>query len=180
MNKIEQIVQQYINTINSIPKSLSEEERDIILQRAYIALANKIAALSAKEAVAENKRVSKELESKESSLKEEAIIAMVLVSTIKGRTLLEWLNTTEYKDLLSKKTIANIRGITHYYVQAAVQSAKLSAMKLAGVKRVRYTVHWTPGTCNICAPDDGKVFDIGKGPSLGRHLNCRCTYEPVK
>ena len=47
------------------------------------------------------------------------------------------------------------------------------------VREKEYLATLDKRTCLICAADDRRRFPVGGGPSLPRHLNCRCTYAPV-
>ena len=57
--------------------------------------------------------------------------------------------------------------------------AHVQAFKDTGVKQVKYKCSNDDRTCKTCKADDGKIYELGKEPTLPRHPNCRCVYAPV-
>lgn len=59
--------------------------------------------------------------------------------------------------------------------------AHVDAFKATGVQQVKYRCAngGDERTCKVCKADEGKVYDLGKEPTLPRHPNCRCVYIPV-
>lgn len=59
--------------------------------------------------------------------------------------------------------------------------AHVEAFKENGVKQVKYRCAngGDERTCKTCKADEGKIYELGKEPTLPRHPNCRCVYIPV-
>lgn len=47
------------------------------------------------------------------------------------------------------------------------------------LKGVKFTATLDTRTCPICGNEDGTVYEVGEGPRLPLHPNCRCKYAPV-
>ncbi len=59
--------------------------------------------------------------------------------------------------------------------------AHVEVFKETGVKQVKYRCanDGDERTCKTCKADNGKIYELGKEPTLPRHPNCRCVYIPV-
>ncbi|GKQ42920.1 hypothetical protein RD055328_08430 [Companilactobacillus sp. RD055328] len=52
-------------------------------------------------------------------------------------------------------------------------SAQMDSYKKYGFEEVEWIAE--PGACSICAPGDGRIFDIKYAPQIPVHPNCRCS-----
>lgn len=66
--------------------------------------------------------------------------------------------------------------VAHTTSQARAQSAETNKDILKGEK---WSATLDSSTCPRCAVLDGKVFDLGDGPTTPEHVNCRCVRVPV-
>lgn len=59
--------------------------------------------------------------------------------------------------------------------------SQVEAWKAQGVSEVRYMAAngGDSRSCNLCKSDNGKKYKLGEEPTLPRHPNCRCWYNPV-
>lgn len=59
--------------------------------------------------------------------------------------------------------------------------SQVEAWKAQGVSEVRYMAAngGDSRSCNLCKADNGKKYKLGEEPTLPRHPNCRCWYNPV-
>lgn len=67
-------------------------------------------------------------------------------------------------------------GVIHASTRARHEFAKANDDLIKGEQIV---VTLDDRTCSICGPEDGKVYDLSKGPRPAFHPNCRCTTVPV-
>jgi len=64
-------------------------------------------------------------------------------------------------------------------VTRVANAGAIEHFKKGGVKKVRFVASYGERTCPICADLNGRIFDIGKEPTIPIHSMCRCTYVPV-
>lgn len=59
--------------------------------------------------------------------------------------------------------------------------SQAAAFKEQHIEEVRYMAanRGDSRTCDLCKKDQGKKFKLGEEPSLPRHPNCRCWYNPI-
>lgn len=59
--------------------------------------------------------------------------------------------------------------------------SQVEAWKAQGISEVRYMAAngGDSRSCNLCKSDNGKKYKLGEEPTLPRHPNCRCWYNPV-
>lgn len=76
----------------------------------------------------------------------------------------------------------NAERIARTETKRVTYSSQAQAFAEQGVKQVKYMTAGN-GTganiCDVCKDYHGKVFDLGKEPTLPIHPNCRCWYVPV-
>ena len=86
--------------------------------------------------------------------------------------------TKMQKQLEIDKAIRIWSQMTDFYVDIAEDDASETAMKDAGVKKVRWMVYGDDRVCSQCEDLNGTVWDIGRVPDKP-HLRCRCYLIPI-
>lgn len=80
--------------------------------------------------------------------------------------------TKAQKQLELDKQVRIWLQMTGWYTDFVYQDAEITALKDAGVKRVKRHELMDGKTCAVCKKADGEVYDIDKVPQLP-HLRCR-------
>lgn len=56
-------------------------------------------------------------------------------------------------------------------------NARTASYKEFGIDKVEFLAE--PGSCDVCAKHDGKIYKLEQGPEIPVHPRCRCAYAPV-
>lgn len=186
------------NTVTNNLNPLAKAERDMLddlLAGAYVQSAtNTASALGVVGMIADWNILRKEFVDR-------AINAPISGSTFSSRI---WQNTNDlanriYNDVLDCirngtrpneiwRKIKNDYGVSAYQAKRLVNTelakvvndAQLEVYRNSGVvKKVMWSATLESNTCDVCADNDGKIFDLDDAPHLPEHPNCRCALVPV-
>jgi SPP1 gp7 family putative phage head morphogenesis protein len=86
-----------------------------------------------------------------------------------------------YKDGILAKTRRDVESVVRTAINHTANSARESYYEANSdlVKGVRFNATLDSRTTLVCAGNDGKVFEVGKGPRPPLHYNCRSSTSPV-
>jgi len=76
-------------------------------------------------------------------------------------------------------TFSRAKTIARTEVMYAFNTVAIEEYKQHKIKKVEWLTAGDEKTCPICAPLNGKIFDIDKAPEIPAHPNCRCVILPV-
>lgn len=87
--------------------------------------------------------------------------------------------TQEQTGILADKPRHAVAALVRTAATHASQVGREAGFKALGVTHYRFRATLDSATSVQCAANDGKVFEVGKGPVPPLHPNCRSVTEPV-
>lgn len=86
--------------------------------------------------------------------------------------------TIQEKNKAFEKALRLWSGMSTQYADEVTDQSMLKAYEDAGIEKVRWITERDEKVCPICAPRDGKVYNIKEAPPKA-HWRCRCWYKAV-